>query len=268
VGSSNKEERRRRARIEAMLRKTLTPELEEQVAVESLRDRAGIDPDTLGPVTDLVALGLANSWWRNSCVEDWHAAGRLDNGDMLRINSYTTQRIRQRLHGWLREMRLNPLETVGVLDDFGPEDFDPLLERIYRWCVAPGRRLPTGPTLVELAGSDLPAYADHADRAVGGFAEMIEDRGARFAFLRAAAHGALACRRWWGHPKWPTLVDEFTDTLDDMRPEQRCVLPPEPAGVADRSRLREALLEHPWQLDEESARWLTATGLGHTPTSA
>jgi len=44
---------------------------------EMLRERAGIDPSKLSPVIDLAALGLINSAWRNTCVEDWHAEGRM-----------------------------------------------------------------------------------------------------------------------------------------------------------------------------------------------
>jgi hypothetical protein len=272
MGELDRRERRLRKRVEAIRRKVMTPEMEEQVALESLREHAGIDPDILGEVADLTALGLANSWWRDSCVEDWHAAGRLSDDDMLRVNSYTTQRIRQRLRGWLRETHLDPLESVEILNDLDPGDFAPLLERLYQWCAAPGRHLPTGQTLAELAGVDLPAYTDHVDRAVGSFSDMIDERGGCFAFLRAAAHGALACPHWWGHPKWPALVAEFTAALDDPAhaywgtgPVRHAALPPEPAGIADREHLRAVLLQHPWELDTDSAQWLTTAGLRHQP---
>jgi hypothetical protein len=42
-----------------------------------LRERADIDPSRLGPVIDPAALGLVNSAWRNTCVEDWDAEGRM-----------------------------------------------------------------------------------------------------------------------------------------------------------------------------------------------
>lgn len=53
----------------------LTPEREEQLICQLLRDKGGIDPDVAAPVIDLAAIGLVNSAWRNTCVEDWHAGG-------------------------------------------------------------------------------------------------------------------------------------------------------------------------------------------------
>jgi hypothetical protein len=55
----------------------LTPEREEQLTADLLRERVGIDPDKAGPVLDLAAIGLVNGAWRNTCVENWHAEGRL-----------------------------------------------------------------------------------------------------------------------------------------------------------------------------------------------
>jgi len=49
----------------------LSPEREERLIGEMLRERGGIDPGRLGPVIDLAALGLVNGAWRNTCVEDW-----------------------------------------------------------------------------------------------------------------------------------------------------------------------------------------------------
>jgi len=54
-----------------------------------------------------------------------------------------------------------------------------------------------------------------ADEALTAFVYQAEDRGVGFAFRRAAAHGGLACRHWWGHPAWPELVDRFIRALDD-----------------------------------------------------
>lgn len=46
--------------------------------------------DCAAAVLDLAAVGIVNSAWRNSPAEDWHAQGRLDDGDMLRINAHNT----------------------------------------------------------------------------------------------------------------------------------------------------------------------------------
>lgn len=65
----------------------LTPEREEQIAADLLRERTGIAPGKVGPVADLAAIGLVNGAWRNTCVENWHAEGRLEDGDTLRATT-------------------------------------------------------------------------------------------------------------------------------------------------------------------------------------
>src|SRR5437879_3642981 len=54
-------------------RRNISPAREQRLTVDLLRNRVGIDPDTLAPVVNLVALGLTNTAWRNTCVEDWHS---------------------------------------------------------------------------------------------------------------------------------------------------------------------------------------------------
>lgn len=70
----------------------LSAEQEEHLVYGMLREQGGIDPGRLGPVIDLAALGLVNAAWRNTCVEDWHAGGRMHDGDMMRVNSHMTWR--------------------------------------------------------------------------------------------------------------------------------------------------------------------------------
>lgn len=95
------------------------------------------------------------------------------------------------------------------------DDFRWLGGRIYQWIVNPSRRLPTGVTLRDVARGNLPQLENDADEALTAFVYQAEDRGVGFAFRRAAAHGGLACRYWWGHPAWPELVDRFVRALDD-----------------------------------------------------
>ncbi|MBW4717895.1 hypothetical protein [Saccharothrix obliqua] len=76
-------------------RQELTSAQEEELVARMLRHQVGIEPDHCGAVIDLAAVGLVNSAWRNSPAEDWHAGdGPLSDGDMLRINSHTTGRVR------------------------------------------------------------------------------------------------------------------------------------------------------------------------------
>lgn len=248
----------------------LSREEEERIIQETLRDRGGIDPDVLGPVMDLAALGLVNSAWRNTCVENWHAGGRMHDGDMMRINSHMTWRVRQLLRRWMAENGLAARGPSSALDGVSAQDVEWLAIRVFRWFVNPGRRLVTGGTLIELAGAGLGEYEDKADLRLGGFAVQAAERGARFGFARAAAHGAAACEHWWGHPRWPDLVDRLVLALDDPADthwgqdgKRRMRLPPEPPIMADRKQLRRVLLSAPWNLSSESAAWLISAGIGY-----
>ena len=100
----------------------LSPEREERLIIEMLRERGAIDPGRLGPVIDLAALGLVNSAWRNTCVEGWHAEGRLHDGDMMRVSSHMTCRYLERnqmRRGRDRNSQAGQhLEMVGARYDF------------------------------------------------------------------------------------------------------------------------------------------------------
>ncbi|MFJ5064962.1 hypothetical protein ACIQC7_00870 [Kitasatospora sp. NPDC088556] len=243
----------------------------EEVFEEMLRSKAGADPADLAVLLDLLAIGLTNGAWRNGCVENWHAEGRLSDGDMMRINSHTTHGVRQRLRGWAREhgVRSGTGEGLAALTI---EDADALAFRLYRWLTNPARKLATGTTLGDLVktDADLDDYIEHADQSLRGFVAQIEDKGVRFGLLYTAGHGALACPQWWGHPSWPARVDQFTAVLD--RPgdhhwgpnvEYRERLPPEPPALQDRSALRATLLRAPWELDGTTAEWITSAGIGY-----
>ncbi len=243
----------------------------EQALVEAmLRYQVQIDPDELGPVLDLAAVGIVNSAWRNSPVEDWHSQGRLHDGDMLRINAHSSWRVREIIRRWRNDLGLGPQFRVELCDAFDSGTTDWLAVRIWRWLVNPARRLPTGWTLAELAGSDLDEYRDHADGAMGGFAATAEEYGVRYAFWRAAVHGGLACRHWWGTPAWPGLVDRFMralDTPDDPHwrdgTRWQAIVGAAPLRAADRTGLRRLLMRRPWTLDSQTAQWVVDAGIGY-----
>lgn len=234
-----------------------------------LRHQVGVDPDGLGPILGLAAVGIVNSAWRNSPVEDWHSQGRLHDGDMLRINAHSSWRVREIVRRWRHDLRLAPhfrVEQCDVLDHGAVEW---LAARIWRWLVNPTRHLPTGGTLAELAGSDLNEYRDHADEAMGGFATTAEEHGVRYAFWRAAGHGGLACRHWWGTPSWPGLVDRFMHALDSPDdPHWRdgahwqALAGAAPTQAVDRAGLRRLLMRRPWTLDSDTAQWVVDAGIG------
>ncbi|WP_328582909.1 hypothetical protein [Streptomyces sp. NBC_00370] len=243
----------------------------DEVMEETLRSKAGVDPSHLATLLDLVAIGITNGTWRNSCVENWHAEGRLSDGDMMRINSYTTDAVRRRLKGWCIESGIISASS-SALEGIDVEDVDVLVGRIFRWLTNAERRLPTGMALGELARSreDLEEYEDHADRALSGFTGQMEDKGVRFGLLRTACHGALACSQWWAHPTWPDRVERFIRVLDDATEphwgsngERRERLGVEPPSVEDRDILRSTLLESPWKLDPTAAEWIVDARIGY-----
>jgi len=248
----------------------LTPGREEQLVRSFIRESGRADPDRLGDVTDLLALGLASSGWRNTCVERWHAAGRIGEGDMMRVNCYTAWSVRQRVRRWMGDGGLAPDMPVSVLDKVDEDAVYRLMTRVCGWLVDRHRRLPAGGTLGALAGPDISAYAMAAGTVLSAFGSLTETRGTRFAFARGAAHGALACRRWWGHPNWPSTVDQFSRALDNPADRHwgengafRGNLPPEPPDVADRNLLRKTLLTSPWRLSPDAATWVAAAGIGY-----
>ena len=252
----------------------LSPEREELIITELLRERCGIDPGTVGPVLDLAAIGLVNGAWRNTCVENWHAEGRMRDGDMLRINSHTTWRVRQLARRWMRETGLKATDPTSAFDGVTADAVWWLARRSYQWLINPGRQLPTGVTLAQLAGDDLPEYEADANDILSTFGAQAEDYGVRFGFKRTAAHGGLACSHWWGHPHWPSRVDRFMKALDNPADdhwgragEHRAVLSAEPPDAGDHTRLRRLLLSRPWDLSTDAAQWLVRAGIRYVTIS-
>ncbi|WP_158854484.1 hypothetical protein [Saccharothrix deserti] len=263
----------------------LSAEQEENLVEVMLRHQVGIDPDHVGAVLDMAAVGLVNSAWRNSPVEDWHAGdGPLSDGDMLRVNAHTTHRVRDMIRRRRTDCGIDAHSPVTELDRLDIEAVDWLMGRLCRWLIDPDRKLPIGVTLADIAGDDLDEFTDHAAGTLGTVAIQAEEHSAHFAFRRAAAHGGLACRHWWGTPTWPRLVDRFLTALDDPTDphwgpdgERFSRLPTRPARIKDNNGLRKLLLRHPWKLDTASADYLVTAGIGYlrdpipplpTPTAA
>jgi hypothetical protein len=157
----------------------LSPSQEVDLLESLLRHQVGIDPFRVGQVLDLAAVGIVNSAWRNSPVEDWHAGSvSLSDGAMLRINAHTTWRVREIVRRWRSDLGVAPGDSVAVLDDLDVDDVELLAERIFRWLVKPSRRLPIGRTLAQVASTGLEEYVDHADSTMGSIAATAADRGA------------------------------------------------------------------------------------------
>lgn len=196
------------------------------------------------------------------------------DGDMLRINSHTTWRVRQLARRWMRETSLKATDPTSAFDGMAVNDVWRLARRTYQWLINPGRELPTGMTLAQLAGDDLPEYQANADDILSMFGVQAEDRGVPSGFKRTAAHGGLACSHWWGHPHWPIRVDRFMKALDNPaddhwgpRGEHRTALSAAPPDVGDRAYLRRLLLSRPWDLSTDAAQWLVRAGICYVTVS-
>lgn len=133
-----------------MTSEDLSPEREELLITQMLRERCGIDPGTLGPVLDLAGIGLVNGAWRNTWVENWHAQSRMRDGDMLGVNSHTTWHVRQLVRRWMRETGLKATDPTSAFEGMAADDVWWLVRRSYQWLVNSGRELPTGVTLAQL----------------------------------------------------------------------------------------------------------------------
>jgi hypothetical protein len=238
-----------------------------------LRQEVGIDPNEAAVVLDLASIGITNGARRNSPLEDWHSQGRIHDGGMLRTNVAMTKLVLGVFADYLgqdlddEEGIITATEDFAELDsDFTDELFMALFERLSD----PDRVLPDGRTLLQLAGEDLDELTDHMDTAIGGIAASAERDGLDFALQRAAAHGGLACRHWWGTPWWPDIVAEFLARLDNPRHPHwgetgdfYTRLPAQPPEVADRPRLRALLLDSPELLSDAGAEFCVAAGIGY-----
>jgi hypothetical protein len=236
-----------------------------------LRDHVGVDPNDAPAVLDLAAIGITNGTWRNSPLEDWHGAGRIRDGGMLRANVATTKLVRSVLGDHLDDTFADAGEEFIATKDFAALDtdfIDDLFADMFEWLSDPGRVLPDGRTLGQLAGEDLEELVDHMDRALGGIAASAERHGLDLALQRAAVHGGLACAHWWGTPWWPGIVAEFLTRLDDPRhphwgegSKWYLGLPTQPAEVADRRSLHALLLNDPESLSEDAAEFCIEAGI-------
>jgi hypothetical protein len=230
-----------------------------------LREHVGVDPDDAAVVMDLAAIGITNGTWRNSPLEDWHGAGRIHDGGMLRANVATTKLVRGILDDHLDDAFADAGEGFVATEDLAALDIDftdELFADMFEWLSNPARVLPDGRTLGQLAGEELDELVEHMDRALGGIAASAARHGLDFALHRAAVHGGLACAHWWGTPWWPDVVAGFLVRLDDRRHPHwgegsKCYadLPARPAEIADRRHLRALLLDAPEALSEEAAEF-------------
>jgi hypothetical protein len=245
------------------------PARETELIGAMLAGRLGIDPGRLGPLADLLAIGLVHDGWRNRRVQQWRASGRLTDADLLRIDSHLTHRAQEHIRTWAAGHGLSVDGPAEQLDGPAAADVEDLAGGLLGLLTNPARRLPSGGTLAGLAGDELGEYEREAALALDRFVAQAQASGLRHAVVRSAGRGGLSCPHWWSHPAWPAIVGRFVAVLDDPASDHwgpgggwRRQLPPEPDMVADRDELRRILLASPWELSTGAAEWVTAAGFG------
>jgi hypothetical protein len=248
---------------------------------DDLRDllaERGLDPEDVGQMVDVAAVGIAARWWRNTKVEDWHAGsdvGGLSDADMYRINTHTTVKVRERLRRWRRE---EGICTMAEVADADPAALDRVFYNLYRWFVNPKRVLITGVILRDVVDRTLDNARAHPDCVVpddvtaeteleeydrqvasaAGYALTAMDMyDPRVVLYGPALFATVWARGWWGLPDYPSHVDRVFAALSN--PGHRIwrgrPIPSPPDGV-DLTEVRRKMLTKPWELPGTVCKWL------------
>jgi hypothetical protein len=244
---------------------------------ELLAER-GLDPDDLGQMVDVAAVGIAAGWWRNTKVEDWHAGsdvGALSDVDMYRINTHTTAKVRERLRGWRRQEDIRTLADVANAD---PAPLERVVYNLYRWFVNPRRVLVTGTALRDVvertldnarahpdcvvpddvtAETELADYERQVTGAAGYALTSMDTYDPRSVLYTSALSATMWATGWWGLPDYPSHVDHVFTALGNPRHRiwREQPIPPPPDGV-DLVEVRRKMLTKPGELPEPVCEWL------------
>jgi hypothetical protein len=230
--------------------------------------RVGLALDDERQVRDLAAVAIARLAWRDSPVEDWHAAPdtRITDADLMRANVAVTREVRSLLVAAPTGKPRPPEPNAGAAARFRSR-----LAAVSEALTDPDRRLPDGRRLHRLApdGEHLASYTEHVVRLTRRWAALAELVGSRVTLLMLACTCVAACPRWWLAPDWPYLVEEFIARLTDpsrwgseamaAHVAQLAV----PLDAADVDALRRTLLAGPDHLTTATARYCLQAGIGH-----
>jgi hypothetical protein len=230
--------------------------------------RVGLTLDDEGEVLDLAAVAIARLAWRDSPVEDWHAApaNRISDADLMRANVAVTREVRTLFVA-------TPAGEHRVLESDEEHDaaFHAQLAAVSEALTDPDRLLPDGRRLHRLAPNveQLASYTEHVVRLTHHWARLADRVSAHVTLAMLACTGAAACPRWWLAPDWPYLVEEFIARLTDpSRWGSEAMAAyvtqlPVPLDAADVEALRRTLLAGPDHLTTATARYCLQAGIGH-----
>ncbi|HEX2809411.1 MAG TPA: hypothetical protein VHN80_24885 [Kineosporiaceae bacterium] len=202
---------------------------------DGVRAVHGIDPalDRDG-LTGLAAVRLTLVLWRNSPLEDIHAAATgLDDGQMLAANVEVTRLLLTHVH------------HEGV-------DWDTIVEVL----TDPARPVAGTPLVMTGTRSEIFALSAHIRDHVQQYRRAQQLVG----WPRLLRALALMCQsNWWGTPWWPDTVTQWlTEAAETIRSDA-------PPGWRDVERLGGALLEAPDALPQVVRTWCVHHDLGHAP---
>ncbi len=225
----------------------------------------GVDPMDSKRLIELASVGVAALAWRESPVEDWHAAqDGIGQAEMMRLNAAATRTARDHLRA---EAGVDlPLDNAHVPSGGGAASIFAPLPRVL---ADPQRSLPDGRVLRELA-PDAGAWEEfeqHVCEHCGRWAGLETAYGPWPVLILLACHAVGRVRKWWLLPDWSARVQEFLRRLDDPeawddRQVAHHLWHQPPPGTADRDALRQRLLDGPDRCTAAVADYCLRAGLG------
>lgn len=225
-------------------------QIAQQVSMmEAAAEALGVALDDPEALLWSAAVGATQSLWRNTAIEDWHAAeGGLNDGEMLRANASTVRLVHDLLKAGA------PWPEIAEQVSSGD------------------RLLPDGRTLRQYAGKRL-AHLRRESLAEGRmFARIEASTDRRASLLFATMYTTFSGSDWHGMPTWPARVDAFCRAVQDptdMHWNLRSLesLGPQPQEISDVNALRGLLLDGPDRLTADAAIWCIRAMLGfiHAP---
>jgi hypothetical protein len=208
-----------------------------------------VDVGDARQMADLAAVAVTRLVWRDGVVEEWHRASptRIVDHEVMRANAATTRLVR----GQLADAAGGTAERVAMA-------FGAVCPRL----VDPGRRLPDGRTVGELApdARGLGVYGDQVRGFFVRLGRLVDCLGPEVVVGAMACYAAAVCWQWWLAPGWPSMVDMIMRNLEggcsysfqSVSCSVRSILIP---GELDLSGVRRRLVAGPDRLSATEARY-------------
>lgn len=188
---------------------------------------------------ELAVVGLTVRAWRNTSLEDLHAADRgggdFSDSSMMRFNIATTRVVSKFVSG-------RGVDWRGL----------------HSALTNPGRALPGGRTVGELTGDSFDRLAGDVESVVIRTSFTESQRGVAYALTHLALQAGLSYKGWYGTPWWGDAVDVFMERLSDRATYSGVEVRP----TLDPGLLRQALLGRPESLGDADIYWCLDHDLG------